>query len=203
MIPAPQWLEPQAPSSSRDYERLKFDPEYSLTLSAEILQSPGALSLLRDPSRVRRIGRDAGILYSLRIRGTARGSEAHSRNCEMLSTDRHAGRSETRTAPPPDPQASWPAPAGAPALPRTLAACTRSRVSLSALGVIPINGCPRALPLLQQRRSTPAFSTRTVSGRQRSTAAFTSRRRSGYSSRLRTTSRRVIGALPIEPRRAD
>jgi hypothetical protein len=39
MAQAAQWLEPQAPFSSRDCEGLKSEPEDGLTLSSEILQS--------------------------------------------------------------------------------------------------------------------------------------------------------------------
>jgi hypothetical protein len=39
MIPASQWLDAQAPFSSRDYEGLKSDPEYGLSLSKETRHS--------------------------------------------------------------------------------------------------------------------------------------------------------------------
>ena len=39
MIPASAWSEPQPPFSSRDYEGLKSEPEYGLTISRETLQA--------------------------------------------------------------------------------------------------------------------------------------------------------------------
>lgn len=39
MIPASVWREPQAPFSSRDYEGLKSEPEYGLTISPDAMRA--------------------------------------------------------------------------------------------------------------------------------------------------------------------